>query len=219
MRKSGWTAATGIGSLVLLLAACGGSSGSTSAAGSGSSAGQPSSGSSGPAAPVSSVSAASTATSAPTAKATKNGGGSSPTGSATPHHTAGPQPSSNSADQSIPPVGTTVMIVQHSAIGFVLAEANGQVVYTYANDKKGGLPTCTGSCAATWSPATGTPQAGPADHFPGTFGLVKGAGGVEQITYNGMPLYTLKGAKPYAVTGNGVGGVWHVVPLSVSDIG
>jgi len=46
------------------------------------------------------------------------------------------------------------MIVQHSAIGFVLAEANGQVVYTYAKDTKGGLPTCTGSCAATWPPAS-----------------------------------------------------------------
>jgi len=110
------------------------------------------------------------------------------------------------------------MIVQHSAIGFVLAEANGQVVYTYAKDTKGGLPTCTGSCAATWPPATGTPQAGPADHFPGTFGVIKGAGGVEQITYNGYPLYTLKGAKPLTTAGNGVAGVWHVIPLSASDI-
>jgi predicted lipoprotein with Yx(FWY)xxD motif len=210
MRKSGWTAATGIGSLVLLLAACGGSS--PSAAGSGSSAGQPSSGSSGPTAPASSVSPVATAT-----KSAKGSSSSAP--SPRPHHTAGPQPSSNAGDQSIPPVGTTVMIVQHSAVGFVLAEASGQVVYTYAKDKKGGLPTCTGSCAATWRPATGTPQAGPADHFPGTFALIKGAGGVEQITYNGMPLYTLAGAKPLSVTGNGAQGLWHVVPLSASDIG
>jgi predicted lipoprotein with Yx(FWY)xxD motif len=152
---------------------------------------------------------------AATATATKSGGGSSPTASAS-HHSAGAQPSSG--DQSIPAIGTTVMIVQHSAIGFVLAEANGQVVYTYAKDTKGGLPTCTGSCAATWPPATGTPQAGPADHFPGTFGVIKGAGGVEQITYNGYPLYTLKGAKPLTTAGNGVGGVWHVIPLSASDI-
>jgi predicted lipoprotein with Yx(FWY)xxD motif len=212
MRKSGWTAATGIGSLVLLLAACGGSSGPTSAAGSGSSAGQPSSGSSGPAAPASSVS--------PVATATKTGGGSSSTASPKPKpgHTAGAQPSSNAGDQSIPAIGTTVLIVQHSSLGFVLAEASGQVLYTYAKDKKGGSPTCTGSCATTWPPATGTPQAGPADHFPGTFTLVKGAGGVEQIAYNGMPLYTLAGAKPYSVAGNGMGGVWHVVPLSASDI-
>ncbi|MGH3236982.1 MAG: hypothetical protein ACRDOH_27740 [Streptosporangiaceae bacterium] len=214
MRKSGWAAATAIGSLVLLLTACGGSSGSTLAAGSGSSAGQPSSGSSGPAAPASSVS--------PVATATKTGGGSSPTASAKPkpkpHHTAGAQPSSNADDQSIPAIGTTVLIVQHSSLGYILAEANNQVLYTYAKDKKGGSPTCTGSCATTWPPATGTPQAGPADHFPGTFTLVKGAGGVEQITYNGMPLYTFAGAKPLSTAGNGIDGLWHVVPLSASDI-
>jgi len=110
------------------------------------------------------------------------------------------------------------MIVQKSAVGYVLAEANHQVVYTYSKDKKNGKPTCTGACAATWIPATGTPQAGPADVFPGQFGLVTGAGGVKQITYDGLPLYLLKDAKPLAVTGNGQGGVWHVVPLSASDI-
>jgi predicted lipoprotein with Yx(FWY)xxD motif len=110
------------------------------------------------------------------------------------------------------------MIVQKSAVGYVLAEANHMVVYTYSKDKKGGKPTCTGACAATWIPATGTPQAGPADVFPGQFNLVTGAGGVKQITYDGHPLYLLKGAKPLAVTGNGQGGVWHVVPLSASDI-
>ena len=204
MRKSGWAAATGIGSLVLLLAACGGSS--NSAAGSASSGPLASSGSSG-AAPASSATAVGTAT---------KSGGSSASAKAKPHKSVAPLPSGG--DQSIPAVGTTVMIVQKSAIGFVLAEANHQVVYTYSKDKKGGKPTCVGECAATWIPATGTPEAGPADVFPGQFGLVTGAGGVKQITYDGLPLYLLKGAKALAVTGNGQGGVWHVVPLSASDI-
>jgi predicted lipoprotein with Yx(FWY)xxD motif len=110
------------------------------------------------------------------------------------------------------------MIVQKSAVGYVLAEANHEVVYTYAKDTKGGKPTCIGTCAETWIPATGTPQAGPADVFPGQFGLVTRAGGGKQITYDGLPLYLLKGAKPLTVTGNGQGGVWHVVKLSASDI-
>jgi predicted lipoprotein with Yx(FWY)xxD motif len=207
MRKTGLAAATGLGSLVLLLAACGGSSGSNAAAGSPSSAPGASSAASGPAAPTT---AASSATAAATA--TKNAKGS--TASAKPHKSVAPLPSGG--DQSIPPVGTTVMIVQKSAIGYVLAEANHQVVYTYSKDKKGGKPTCTGACAEVWIPATGMPQASPADVFPGQFGLITGAGGVKQITYNGYPLYLLKGAKPLATTGNG--GVWHVVPLSASDI-
>jgi predicted lipoprotein with Yx(FWY)xxD motif len=206
MRKSGLAAAAGIGSLVLLLAACGGSSGSNSAAGSASSAPLASSAASGTvpsSAPASSATAAATATKSAKKKAK-------------PHKSAAPLPSGG--DQSIPAVGTTVMIVQKSAIGYVLAEASHQVVYTYSKDKKGGKPTCTGVCAETWIPATGTPEAGPASVFPGQFGLVTGAGGVKQITYDGHPLYLLKGAKALAVTGNGQDGVWHVVPLSASDI-
>ena len=130
--------------------------------------------------------------------------------------TAGPQPSSGGV--SFPPAGTTVMVVQKSSIGFVLAEASGQVVYTYSKDTKDGAPTCTGSCATAWPAVTGTPKAGPADNFPGTFGVIKGAGGVEQITYNGMPLYRFAGAKPLTVGGNGLDGEWHVVKLSESDV-
>jgi predicted lipoprotein with Yx(FWY)xxD motif len=210
MRKSGWAAATGLGSLVLLLAACGGSSSnSTSAAGGASGLPSASSGSA-PAPAASSATAASTSS---------QGGGSTSTAKATPHKSVGPQPSGPADERSIPPVGTTVIIVQKSAIGYVMAEANHAVLYTYDKDKKGGKPTCVGACAATWLPATGMPQAGPADHFPGQFALVKRSDGTEQITYDGMPLYTLKGAKPLLTTGNGQGGLWHVVKLSASNIG
>jgi predicted lipoprotein with Yx(FWY)xxD motif len=214
MRKSGWAAATGLGSLVLLLAACGGSSGSSTTAAGGAS-GLPSA-SSGSAPAAAASSATGVSTSSP-------GGGSTATSTAkakaTPHKSVGPQPSGPSDERSIPPVGTTVIIVQKSAIGYVMAEANHAVLYTYDKDKKGGKPTCVGTCAATWLPATGMPQAGPADHFPGQFALVKRSDGTEQITYDGMPLYTLKGAKPLLTTGNGQGGVWHVVKLSASNIG
>jgi predicted lipoprotein with Yx(FWY)xxD motif len=206
MRNSGWAAAAGIGSLVLLLAACGGSS--NSAAGSPSSAPLASSGSSGALAPSSAPASSATAA----ATATKSGSKKK----AKPHKSVAPLPSGG--DQSIPAVGTTVMIVQKTSIGYVLAEANRQVVYTYSKDSKGGKPTCTGACAATWLPATGTPQAGPADVFSGQFGLVTRADGTKQITYNGLPLYLLKGAAGMATTGNGQGGVWHVVKLSASNI-
>ena len=207
MRNSGWTAAAGIGSLVLLLAACGGGA-SNSAAGSPSSAPLASSGSSGAAVPSSAPASSATAV----ATATKSGSKAK----AKPHKSVAPLPSGG--DQSIPAVGTTVMIVQKTAIGYVLAEANHQVVYTYSKDKKGGKPTCTGACADTWIPATGKPEAGPADVFSGQFRLVTRANGVKQITYNGLPLYLLKDAKPLATPGNGQGGVWHVVKLSASNI-
>ena len=111
-----------------------------------------------------------------------------------------------------------MLIVQHSNLGWVMAKADGIVVYTYGKDSKNGPPTCTGSCASVWAPVTGMPKAGPADNFPSSFGLVTGAGGVKQITYDGYPLYTLVGAPVLSTKGNGLDGVWHVVLLSASDI-
>jgi predicted lipoprotein with Yx(FWY)xxD motif len=168
MRKSGWAAAAGFGSLVMLLTACGGSSSSSAAS------------------------------------------GSTPTTTAA---GAAAQPSSGAL--GVTP-GTTVLIVQKSALGYVLARANGQVVYIYDKDSKGGSPTCTGSCASTWTAVLGKPAASPADNLPGTLGTVSTANGAKQITYNGLPLYSYKGARVFATTGNG--GEWHVIKLSSSDI-
>ena len=211
MRKSGWTVAGGLGSLALLLTACGGSSGSTTST---------TGAASGTATQSTASSAASTGSSSASAAA------SSPTSTANAQAThsvsaaeksAEAQPSSN-AGVTFPPVGTTVLIVQHSNLGWVMAKADGYVVYTYAKDTKNGAPTCTGSCASAWAPVTGMPKAGPADTFPGAFGVVTGAGGKKDITYNGYPLYTYVGAPVLSTKGNGIGGVWHVIMLSASDI-
>jgi len=209
MRKSGWTVATALSSLALLLTACGGSSTSTSTTGAPS--GTPtqgtatasSSSSSGPA-----VSATSSPKSTAKAKATSS--------SSSPKQTAQAQPSGD-AGVTLPPIGTTVLIVMHSNLGWVMATAKGLVVYTYGKDSKGGPPTCTGSCAEVWAPVTGAPEAGPADNFPGTFGVIT-AGGKKVITYDGYPLYTFVGAPPLSTKGNGLGGEWHVIILSAGDI-
>jgi predicted lipoprotein with Yx(FWY)xxD motif len=119
---------------------------------------------------------------------------------------------------SRPAPGTRVLIVERSKAGWVLAEASGFVVYTYGGDIKGGSPTCTGSCAALWPAVTGLPQAGPADTLPGTLGTVTMSNGGKQITYNGYPLYTLKGAGALSTKGNGMEGKWHVVKLSAKDV-
>jgi len=211
MRKSGWTVATGLGSLVLLLTACGGSSSSTtSTTGAASGTATQSTASS---ASSTGSSSASSATSSPNSTANAKATHSS----SAPKQTAESQPSSN-AGVTFPPVGTTVLIVQHSNLGWVMAKASGIIVYTYAKDSKGGAPTCTGSCASVWAPVTGMPKAGPADTFPGAFGLVTGAGGQKVITYDGYPLYTYVGAPVLSTKGNGIDGVWHVIKLSESDI-
>ena len=169
MRKSGFAAAAGLGSLALLLTACGGSSGSSS----------------------------------PAATSTAQPGGQA----------------TSAALSNVPPPGSTVLHVQKSSIGWVLAAADGQVVYAYDKDPKGGTPACTGSCAQIWVPVTGGhPVESPADKGLGTFGTVATSNGAEQVTYNGSPLYTYKNAKPLTTKGNGVGGVWHVIKMSESNI-
>jgi len=170
MRKSGFAAAAGIGSLALLLTACGGSSGSSS--------------------------------------------GSNPASTSTAKPNGAP---SSAALGGITP-GSTVLHVQKSNVGWVLALSNGQVVYTYDKDPKGGAPACSGSCAQTFAPVTGKPLASPADTGLGMLGTVATSNGAKQITYNGSPLYTYKGAKALATKGNGIGGVWHVVKMSESNI-
>jgi predicted lipoprotein with Yx(FWY)xxD motif len=149
-------------------------------------------------------------------------GGSSSTSttggtSSTPTTTTAAQPKPSSA-VGLPSPGTTILIVQKSKLGYVLAEANGQVVYTFSQDKKGSPSTCTGGCATSWPAVTGMPMVRSGDHLPAALGTVSTADGAKQITYDGMPLYIFKGAKPLSVAGQGVGGVWHVVKLSASDI-
>jgi predicted lipoprotein with Yx(FWY)xxD motif len=207
MRKSGWTVATGLGSLVLLLTACGGSSSASSTTGAASD-----SATQGTAVSSASTGSSSSTSSSPTSTASARATHSTSAA----EKSAEAQPSSNAV--SFPPVGTTVLIVEHSKLGWVMAKADGFVVYTYAKDSKGGAPSCTGSCASVWAPVTGMPKAGPADNFPGTFGVVTGAGGKKVITYNGYPLYTYVGAPPLSTKGNGLDGVWHVIMLSQSDI-
>jgi predicted lipoprotein with Yx(FWY)xxD motif len=207
MGKSRWAAASGLGSLALLLAACGGSSSSSTAASSTSA--QSTASSSSAAGLSSSASSSSPATSTATAQA-KSAGSSA-------GQAAGAQPSSN-AGVTFPPIGTTVLIVQHSDLGWVMARANGDVVYTYSKDAKGAPPSCTGSCASTWTPVTGMPKAGPADSFPGLFAVVTGAGGEKVISYEGHPLYTYASAGALTTQGNGLNGEWHVITLSASDI-
>jgi len=146
-------------------------------------------------------------------------GGSSSSSSTTPTSTAAATGQASSAALAgLPAPGSIVLIVQQSALGYVLAEANGQVVYTYGKDSKGGQPTCTGSCASIWPPVTGKPVASLADKLPGTLGTVSDANGAKQITYNGLPLYTFKGAKILATKANGTDGEWHVIKMSASDI-
>jgi predicted lipoprotein with Yx(FWY)xxD motif len=139
-------------------------------------------------------------TSSATAVATSAGSGSS----------AGANPTASSV-QSSPPPGALYFIVQKTAKGWVLAEASGKVVYTYAGDTAGKASTCTGACASAWPAVKGVPFVSVADKLPGKLGTIDG-----QITYNGLPLYTFAGELP--IVASHASSQWHLIQLSLSDV-
>ena len=95
-----------------------------------------------------------------------------------------------------------------TSAGNVLGDAKGMTLYTFDKDTKN-KSNCSGGCAVQWPPAKAKASA----EIHGNFGKIKRADGSFQYTINGKPLYLWAGdSKPGDVSGNGVGGVWHVVP-------
>jgi predicted lipoprotein with Yx(FWY)xxD motif len=93
-----------------------------------------------------------------------------------------------------------------TAKGEVLTNAAGMSLYTYDNDARG-KPTCYGQCAAKWPPLIAAAHA----KANGDYTLVKRKDGSRQWAHDGRPLYLWRNdRKPGDVTGDGVGGVWHV---------
>jgi predicted lipoprotein with Yx(FWY)xxD motif len=96
----------------------------------------------------------------------------------------------------------------------VLTTAQGFTVYMFAID----TPTksnCDATCLSFWPALTGTPSGA---GLTGTFGTIKGTGGITQATYDGHPLYLfVKDTKPGQISGNGVntsGGLWYALTPS-----
>jgi predicted lipoprotein with Yx(FWY)xxD motif len=107
---------------------------------------------------------------------------------------------------------TVTLTMRTTKIGKVLTDAQGYTLYWYSKDTKDRPSTCTGSCLAAWPMVAGKAVAAPGVKFAGTLGSITDAGGAVQATYNGYPLYTYKAdMAPGSTSGNGLGGVWHVI--------
>lgn len=89
----------------------------------------------------------------------------------------------------------------------MLTAPNGMTLYTYATDT-GGVSSCYDSCAKNWPPYLGK-----AGETMSGLTLVPRKDGEQQWAYDGKPLYFFVGDKKKGdMTGDGKGGVWHVVP-------
>lgn len=102
-----------------------------------------------------------------------------------------------------PPAEIKVMKMGDSSM---LTNDKGMTLYVYDPDT-GGKSTCTGGCATSWPPLKATAS----DKPVGKYTIVTRDDGSLQWAYNGKPLYTWRNDKaPGDMTGDGVGGKWHV---------
>ena len=114
--------------------------------------------------------------------------------------------------------GPTVMIHQDPTLGNILTDSQGMTLYIFKKDKPG-ESVCDGTCAQKWPPLTVTEGMHPmgASGIPGKLGEFERKDDTYQVTYDGMPLYRFAGdSKPGETKGQGLGGVWFVVPTSAS---
>jgi predicted lipoprotein with Yx(FWY)xxD motif len=107
----------------------------------------------------------------------------------------------------------TVMMKTDPKLGDYLVDAKGMTLYLFTQDTPG-ASTCTGGCLKAWPAlvAAGNVTAGPG--VAGKLDVITRADdGSKQVTYNGYPLYYWKKDQaPGDTTGQGIGGVWFVVP-------
>jgi predicted lipoprotein with Yx(FWY)xxD motif len=93
-----------------------------------------------------------------------------------------------------------------TAKGEVLTDANGMTLYTFDKDASG-TSNCYDACAVKWPPLAAAAGAS----AEGKYTLVERKDGAKQWAYDGKPLYLWQNDKKSGdVTGDGVGGVWHV---------
>ena len=102
-------------------------------------------------------------------------------------------------------------------LGTILVDAEGRTVYTLTQD--GEAVPCTDACLDAWPPVLVAAGEKTATGGPGVTGLgVAGIASGDQVTSDGLPLYTFAGDTAAGQTnGEGVssfGGTWHVVKVT-----
>ena len=94
-----------------------------------------------------------------------------------------------------------------TALGSVYVDEKGMTLYTFDKDETG-KSNCYDDCAVNWPPLSAAEGATP----EGEWTVIERTDGTSQWAYEGKPVYLwIKDMKPGDTTGDGVGGVWHVV--------
>lgn len=121
--------------------------------------------------------------------------------------------STNSTTGSASPqamVGNSIAMTKiDPAKGSYLTDTKGMTLYVFDKDQPQ-KSNCSGTCLANW-PIFAAPSAASTNPV-NDFGVIQSTDGKYMYTYKNMPLYYyIKDKQPGDTTGDGVGGVWHLV--------
>jgi predicted lipoprotein with Yx(FWY)xxD motif len=159
--------------------------------------------------------------------------GGTTSGSGTAYSTGGTTPTTSSSNGSggryghgggtTPTASTSGSVIKTATVTVngtsksVLTNSQGMTLYYRTSDAPPST-VCSGGCAGAWPPLVMSSSSVPAStaSLPGKLAIVADANG-NQVEYNGHPLYTYSGdSGPGQTNGEGVGGIWHVVTLSLT---
>lgn len=113
------------------------------------------------------------------------------------------------AAASAPQVPAAVQVVTENHT-LVMRSADGaKPLYTFDKDEAG-KSNCYDRCAAAWPPLPAPAGA----KATGKWTIVARTDGTAQWAYDGKPVYSFARDTGSTATGDGMGGIWHLLPTS-----
>lgn len=107
----------------------------------------------------------------------------------------------------VPPLVVQTIVENHA---FVMRSfAGAKPLYTFDQDRDG-QSSCNDRCAVAWPPLTASATAKPV----GAWSIVTRADGSHQWAFGGKPVYTFAHDEGSVAKGDGMGGMWHLLPVT-----
>ncbi len=113
------------------------------------------------------------------------------------------------ASQAAAPSGNIYLTKTNPTKGNYLTDFQGMTLYVFDKDTPG-MSNCYQACATAWPPYTSGATA--QSQFPANITVITRTDGSKQFAWKGKPLYYYANdQKQGDITGDGVGGIWHIV--------
>ena len=105
-----------------------------------------------------------------------------------------------------------IQVTEHPKLGTVLTDANGRTLYLSTDDERN-ISRCSGGCATAFPPLLTSSEPTAGDGIAaGRVRTITRQDGLNQVTYNGWPLYYFAADEdPGDAMGQNVGGAWFAV--------